>query len=319
MLTAYISGIAATLTPCTIVLIPIFLYRFGIWGGRKGGRLYKDMAYTFLGYILGLLLVGLVLDSITQSDFYNAARIIIGVGFIIIGVLQVFGRFNVILLQNISNSFMLGFVLPWALTVSPCVLPIFSSFLASELSKGEIYLKLIIFGAGLLTPAVMVGILGSKVFSIMKKTSVIFAQVEKFSGIIMIGAGVYMNFQILEVRNLELVLSSLFLIMIIAGTAFYLVRSKVGLSLSRLIILFSIAFIWFIFTFSCYGSKNHIAATVESHEGLYQCAQEERCERCTECALRFSFAAGLGGLGFVLAVAEDRKMIKLPKIKIKIS
>lgn len=318
MFAAYISGIAATLTPCTMVLVPVFLYRFGIWGGGEKGRLYKDMLITFLGYVLGLLIVGLVVDSLTQSSFYNAVRIVLGVGFIIIGVLQIFGRFNVYLLQNISNSFVLGFVLPWALAVSPCVLPIFSSLLAAELGKGELYIKVIAFGGGLLSPALLVGMLGSKIFDILKKTSVLFSQIERLSGLILIGAGVYMNFQILEVRNLEVILSSLFLILTILLALYYIIRSEKSLSISRILMLLSVGVVWLIFTFSCYDKDSHLQGDA-SDIGSYQCTQEENCEKCNECATRFSAAAAIGGFGFVLAVAEEKHLIRLPRIKIKIS
>lgn len=318
MLAAFISGIATALTPCTIVIIPIFLYRYGIWGNKDKKILVKDILLVLFGFIASFLLIGLVFDRISNSDFYNLVRLLLGTAFIVMGVLQFAGKFSINILNKVSNSFVLGFLLPWTLSFSPCVLPIFSAFLALNVSEGVIYIKLLIYALGILTPGVLVAILGNKLFEFMKRSGKAFSLIEKLSGIIIIVSGVYLNFQILDIRQMDIIIAGITfaLVLLVSGYIVFVIQKKT--TLSSVLMFLSIFILWIIFIFNCYKETLPINSSnqkVLAKEVVSCGLQEEPCEICKRCATLFSIAAILGGSGYLLSQSNIRS--KFPKIRIE--
>lgn len=318
MFTAFISGIATALTPCTIVLIPIFLYRFGIWGEKETKINLRALLLTIFGFLISLLIIGITFHHISNSQFFNLVKLILGTTFIIIGVLQLTGNLNLNFTHPTSNSFLLGAVLPWTISFSPCVLPIFTAFLSSESSDGITYLKILSFGTGILTPAFSVALFGNKLFEVFKKGSRGLAFIERFSGLIIIGAGIYLNFQMLDIRDMDILVAGILFGLVILGLAYYVLFVKQKITISNLLIIFSITLMWFAFTYNCYNKTAHTQRiTNNSSSEALICDLEKSCEACNRCAILFSVAAIIGSTGYVVMNGRrDRVLFKLPKIKL---
>lgn len=318
MFTAFILGISTAITPCTIAIIPIFLYRFGIWGNKDKKVLARELGLALLGFVLSLLAVGLAYDSILNSDFSEVFKLVLGTGLIIVGVLQLVHRFNLSFLQNSTNSFFLGALFPWTISLSPCVVPIFTGFLVSELEAG-LTLKFILFGIGMLTPAVLVSIIGNKLFEIMKKGSKAFRVVEKLSGLLIIFSGIYLNFQVLDLREYDIVIASIIFLIMILVTAYITFVQNGNFTVARLIMFVAVLILWAVFSFNCYNEVGHTSDfdAMKYTDEVVACGVEKECEVCKRCAILFSIAALVGSSGYVLSTTRYDKKIRLPRIVIK--
>lgn len=334
MITSFIAGIAAALTPCTVVLIPIFLYRFGITVDSSQltaedrniklrwitAKKFLGLVQVVAGFLLSLIIIGLLFDQIASSEFFNVLRLVLGTTFIIIGVLQLAGQFNFTSIKRIANPFLLGLILPWVLSFSPCVIPIFSALISSQLSNGEIYLKLLAFGVGLLTPAILTALLGTKLFEFMKKASRSLVVIEKLSGVIIIVSGIYLNFQVLQLRSLDIVISGLIFAVLILLATYYSIFIRQHVKISNVLIFTSVLLLWGIFTFNCYNETSHtkdVENEIHSSDTATCIAGEEKCEACTRCAVLYSLSASIGATGYVIANKKtDKTLIKIPKIRV---
>ncbi len=306
MFAAFISGIATALTPCTIVIIPVFLYRFGIWGDRNKKVMFKELFLSIFGFLISLVSFGLLFDYISNLEIFNALRLILGTLFIVIGVLELSNKLNLNFITNTSNSFVLGLIFPWVLSFSPCVLPIFSAFFSTQISTGQIYLKLLFWGFGVLTPAVLMSLVGNKLFEIFKKGGKAFYFVEKFSGIIIIVSGLYLNFQLLDMKSLDIILASGIFLLIILSAGFFVFIKERRINLANILMFVSIIVLWGAFTFNCYNEARHKQAIESINKTFqlnqYSCgAENQECSQCKRCATLFSIAAILGATGYVIS------------------
>ncbi len=310
MITAFITGIATALTPCTIVIIPIFLYRFGIWGKDESKILFKDIFLTIFGFMISLMSVGIIFEYVINSNIFNAVRLILGTLFIILGVLQIFNKLNINIVTKSSNSFVLGLLFPWVLSFSPCVLPIFTAFLSSQISTGQIIIKLLVFGLGVLTPAILISVIGNRLFEIFKKGSKAFYLIEKFSGVIIVLSGIYLNFQLLDIKSLDIAISSMIFLFIIIFSAYLVFIKQRRINLANILMFLSFLILWGTFSFNCYNEAMHRQTlnSIRLDINQYSCVRDNgNCKECMRCAKLFSLSAILGSIGFVISLRSKNK------------
>ncbi len=319
MIGAYLTGLTAGLTPCTVVIYPLFLYRFGVWGDKKSKVLLKEILLTLMGFLLSLVLTGLVFDFLSKSEVFNALRLILGTLLVVLGVLQLAGKFSVSVFKRVTNPFLLGFTLPFVLSFSPCVFPFFTSLLPASLSSGSVLMSILSFGMGLISPALLMAFLGNRILNLAQKGGRFFYYIEKFSGLIVIFSGIYLSLQILEIKSLDIIFASVFFGVFILLTAYYSFWVKKRFNLANLLMFLATVILWFVFSFHCYTSAVNEVRDFEFKGGqsvsavTSQCSGEpEECPLCQRCAILFGLAALLGSAGFVISERSFSKASRKP-------
>jgi len=308
MLASYISGIVATLTPCTIVIIPVFIYRFGLYAEENTRKLIKELSLTLMGFLIGLFATASLFNQLLNSPLNNLLRLLLGTVFIILGVLQLANKFSLNLIKSHSNSFVLGFILPWAISFSPCVLPFFFFFFAGGVSGGDVFVRISMFGLGLLSPAILVSIMGNRMMQMMKKTTPLMGKIEKFSGLLLIATGIYLNFEMLNIRSLDIAIATIFFSTLILFAAYTVFIKNKLINIPNILMFISFGIFSYIFFNHCYGEIKHNPDTLKPIPGITttyqisQCGAETgECEVCNRCATLFTTAALIGSVGYLLA------------------
>jgi cytochrome c biogenesis protein CcdA len=316
MIGAYLTGLTAGLTPCTVVIYPLFLYRFGVWGDKKSKVLIEEILFTLVGFLLSLVLSGLIFEFLSKSEVFNALRLIIGTLLVVLGVLQLAGKFSVNVFKRITSPFLLGFTLPFVLSFSPCVFPFFTSLLSASLSGGTVLVNILAFGVGLISPALLMAFLGNRILNLAKKGGKLFYYVEKFSGLIVIFSGIYLSLQILEIKSLDIVFASVFFGVFILLAAYYSFWVKRRFNLANFLMFLAVLILWFVFSFHCYTSAVNEVRDFEfqyqygKSVATSQCSGEpENCPLCQRCALLFGLAALVGSGGFVISERSSKRRV----------
>lgn len=324
MLQSFILGILASLSPCTIVLIPVFLYRFGLVSSVNHKTLYKDLVLSLIGFLVSLIFVGLFFNILFTSVYVNVFRFIVGGGLIVLGFLQLFGIYTFSSKSKINNPFLFGLFLPWFISFSPCVIPFFALTLSSGLVTGEIIVDILLFGLGVLAPSFFVAIIGDRFMALLKKSRSIMTVIEKYSGILIILAGIYLNFQIIAFEKIDLYFVLAFMLVLVAFAIYIVFIKHKLISIANILMFASMFIIVYIMFFNCKSSiyNNHLNELLSgkgfrtlnyNNQEDYQCSHlDTDCEVCRECANLFSVSVVLGSIGFIFSYNEKkRRKIKL--------
>ncbi len=203
-------GVISSVTPCTIAIFPIFLYRFGLWNKEVNAkRNYVGLAMAAAGFLLSFTLAGLVLQQIILSSFANVLRLLLGTVIVFIGMLQVLQRLNLQTVSKFSNPFLLGAFLPWLLSFSPCVL-FFSALLFTNASsvtaaqQASTAFQFFLFALGMLTPVIVFVIGGNGLLRfVQRRSGKVFQWFEKISSWLIILAGLYLSSQLVQITSSE--------------------------------------------------------------------------------------------------------------------
>lgn len=225
---ALVAGFVAGLTPCTLALIPLFLYRFGIWRseGKQQSILWKDLLLLLIGFLASFFVTGLVFQSLFASDFVNILRLVLG-SLLVFAGLALFGRsLSLQFFAQVTHPLALGAVMPWVLSFSPCVLPWLAVVLVNNgsLLQPNILGKFLLFGAGMLIPALIVAILGRIAWRSAQKLSRALHVIERITPLLLIFAGFYLSVQLLNLTSRDVAWSGAILTGIIIVYAFSIFR-----------------------------------------------------------------------------------------------
>lgn len=202
---ALIAGVIAAFTPCILALIPLFLYRFGVWGndGKKRKRsIVGEIGLLMLGYFISFTLSGIVFQQLSNSTFVNATRLTLGTLLFMIGVLQLFGFLSVQVINKFSNPLAIGLVLPFVISFSPCVLPYFSTLLAGSISADSVF-NFWLFGLGVLIPAIIISIFGKFALNLFRRTNGWLHKIERISGLLIVFSGLYLASQLVQITQVD--------------------------------------------------------------------------------------------------------------------
>jgi cytochrome c biogenesis protein CcdA len=318
MIFAYISGVLSVLTPCTIVLLPIFLYRFGI--NRDDSKvLIKDLLWAAFGFIVGVAGVALFMNLVAASDYASVIRAIIGMILIIVGLLHLFGKYRFSMAGQNLHPFLWGLILPWSVSLSPCVMPIFSSFISVSLVSGEVWLKIISFALGLISPAIVIAIIGNKAMELLGKSASLMSKIEKYSGLLLIFSGIYLNFQMMKIEIIDLTVVTVFFVLMFSFIVVALRKSERLLTLGGISFIVSLLILLFVVVTNCrhnmYGEITEGVAEVE--EMHCSTKQGVECEVCKRCAVLFTVSAFSGVCGFLLVERPIGISVSKGKLTIK--
>lgn len=290
--TALLAGIVAAFTPCIIVLFPLLLYRF-----RHGA---KPLDYVQLasGFLLFFLFASLLLSHLFASPIQNGLRLGLGLLFVVLGILSFLHRLNPFQLPVLNNLYILGAVFALALSLNPCTLP----YLGFVLTQDYVFIRVLLFGVGLLVPGLLFSLFGQKLIASSQR---IMRRVEPLMHGVLILSGVYLvltlqGFFFYDLLVVELFLIAIFLIIL---RAFFVVRTLTDLKHARvlflLLALFGIVFAAYV---QCDHALGQGVAQYTGERSELTChAQSGACEVCTRCLTIFGIAAVLGMVGIMLS------------------
>ncbi len=202
---AYSLGFFSGFSPCLMAVLGFILaYVTGSGGGLRSGFLNSlifGLGLIFAYIVVGccILLVGLSLGGLDPYLTLMAGLITILTGVSLLGVIKlpdVTGGFVRSSLQKHSTTlaglFFLGML--FSIVKAPCAAPMVLILLSRILIDGAVQdlSLLLVFGAGVLTPFLGVGILGG--YGSSSKIREYRNFIRAFSGIILIGFGVWLLF-----------------------------------------------------------------------------------------------------------------------------
>lgn len=189
----FVAGIIAALTPCALAMIPVALYAFGLkQQSRKS--LIKALLIFLISFVGTFLIFGLFLQNILSGTLVNVARIVIGVSLILAAFFTSSGTTLAGWLQRFSSPWAIGLSMPLAISLSPCVLP----WLAINATGTSQILPMALFGLGLTVPSILIALAGSSAINVVKNVKKVTRYLEVLSPILLVLAGIYMLFQLMQ-------------------------------------------------------------------------------------------------------------------------
>lgn len=210
LFSAFIAGILSSLSPCNLGLLPLIIAYIGGYSKEGNKKLFVQMLSFSLGLSLILSIIG-VLCAFTGRAFSGVsspililvlASIFVLMGLNLIGILEI--NYPVLIKkipQNKANGY---FVFPFligcvfALASSPCATPILASLLALATVSKNMLLSLSLFFLFALGQCLVIILFA--LFTSVLKNAQKFARFSsilmKISGIILIGAGIYIYYKI---------------------------------------------------------------------------------------------------------------------------
>ncbi|HQT44954.1 MAG TPA: hypothetical protein PLO51_03185 [Candidatus Micrarchaeota archaeon] len=287
---SFISGILAAFSPCVIVLIPLVLYRFM----ENGEKQLKSIFLMAMGFIAFFIITGIVFSSLFQSEFQNGLRLALGIFFVALGMLSYAEKVNPLNFPLVKNPFLLGGVFALAISVNPCTLPFLS--IAVGLGFAESIPGMTAFGLGLLAPAILFVIFGSKAMHIAKKGGRLMEKAKKLMDIMLVITGVYLALTVKQFGQIDNIVVSLFLLAFFAILLrmLFIVNSKSDLAKPQtLMLVAALALVIAAALVHCSAYISSAPAGVAAatcHTGLF----DQSCEVCVRCAIIFGFAAAIG-------------------------
>lgn len=293
--TPLLAGILASFTPCVIVLFPITLYRF--ISTEKVN--FKDYGLYIVGFLSVFILLGLVFQGLFESMIGNGIKLGIAIILIVLGILQWLNKINPLNLPVVKNTYAFGAIFALAIGINPCTLPFIGSVFA--LSSGEILINLALFGIGVLVAPTLFLLFGRKFLAYSKKLSSQLGRIEKFLAVLLVGAGLYMGWNVLALTTTDVIVSSLFVlfIILIVLKIFLIEHSfKEILTIPRLLLIGSLVFTWFAITYHCYGSVGI---------GMEKAVCSVGCPVCQHCLILFAIAVVVGIAGVLVLEKFEKK------------
>ena len=296
MLAAFVSGIVASLTPCTIVIIPVLLYRFGL--NKDKSIKWVELIQLLVGFITGFFVIASLINVLNSNLIYNISRIVLATTFILLGISQLLGKLTFNSIKSISNPLLLGLLLPIMVNLSPCVLPIFASFIGFGLSINS-FILVVAFAFGMLFPAVLVVILGKSMYKLLYKGSAIIGRVERFFGILLVFSGVYLNFQVLNLTRLDIILTIVFFVGLTSFFTYQVFFKNKMFNLANVLMLIAFLILGYIVLHNCYND------VIIYRELVINACGKSYCKVCTKCAKLFTVSTFLGVFGYYMSLKTD--------------
>ncbi len=308
---AYFAGLIAAFTPCVLAIIPIFLYRFGIWdlsaaaGKQPLKQVLKDIALLVVGFLVSFAAAGLLLQSLLTSDLVNVTRLVLGYTLVLIGILQLSGRLSLQFMAKFSNPLLIGLVAPWIISLSPCVLPYFAGLVLTAVT-GDTLLKFMLFGLGVLTPAIILSFAGNRILSVFKKFTKVLLVIERWAALLIIFSGIYITAELITLTTKDILLAGSVILVEIAVVASLVFRRPAGrtlLNYGLTVIMITADLVATLIL----ASQAVSAASVSGLALLHACnGNQNSCPVCGVAAVVFlSLAAGLA-VSYLLSARKGR-------------
>ncbi|MCA9378866.1 hypothetical protein KC640_00405 [Candidatus Dojkabacteria bacterium] len=307
---ALIAGVIAAFTPCILALIPLFLYRFGIWGepGKHDWkRVVREIGLLLIGYFVSFALSGVVFQQLTNSNFVNATRLTLGLLLLLIGVFQLFGYISVQFINKFSNPLAIGLALPFVISFSPCVLPYFSTLIAGSLSANSV-INFTLFGVGILLPAILIALLGKFALGTLRRSQPILHKIEKFSGLLIIFSGFYLATQLVQVTRLDIAIAATALLAVFTWQAYRQWRQRASHTVRNLRNIIISVLLWLAVLIYLLAIAPSTDAGLVGESFVLACSGgHTTCEICTTVALMLALVAVVMAYTVLTATRAGRK------------
>ncbi|KAK2956093.1 hypothetical protein BLNAU_8873 [Blattamonas nauphoetae] len=184
---AFPAGLAAALSPCTIILIPLLVCRFA----EKDKKGPWPMIQLAIGFLFAYQLIALFFQQLLSSSFSNGVRLGLGLFFVTLGLQSLIGKTSPMSFPLFKSPFFLGISFAGLVTANPCTMPYFG-ILLSLFNGFELMFQMFLFSLGMLTPAILFTIFGQALLSaIQSKTSSVFHWLNKILAVVLIVSGAY--------------------------------------------------------------------------------------------------------------------------------
>lgn len=203
---AFLTGLAACLTPCVFPILPVTVAYFGAHGKESwGGRFIMGIAY-FVGLVLFYTGIGFAVALFSGKVAQLFANIFVVAGldvFFLALALNMFGLYEITLphwmsgglaekqRKGVLGAFVLGGVM--SLVAFPCVGPFIGGLLPYVAAKGDWLVSLgsfVAFGAGLGGPFLFLSVFAGSLQS-LPKAGEWMVKVKVFFGFVMLGMILY--------------------------------------------------------------------------------------------------------------------------------
>ena len=195
----------STVNPCGFAMLPAYLgYFLGEKSDRRSGRLGVVVASVAAGFLVVFTVAGLLIGAGARAvvDAIPWLALVVGIGLVLVGVTQLLGKRLLPYFRGPGRARSSGspggmfvFGASYAVASLSCTLPIFLSLVTGAVatgSFGEAVLTFVAYGSGMavvvtgLTVAVAAG---RK--SIVDRIRPLAARLDRISGWIMTGAGIF--------------------------------------------------------------------------------------------------------------------------------
>ena len=305
------AGVLGAFTPCALVLIPLVLARFT---GQKR-RIGTSLILFLAGFLLSFSVIGLVLEGMFQSHLKDGFSFGLGILFMGIGALAFTGRLNIANAPVVRNAFLAGIIFALAGALNPCTAPFLGIIISLNSSAGMMF-HTILFGLGLITPALIAGIAGTSLSRMPRLSHRADTIIQKIVSAILIMAGAFLVIRVDRFTPYDSVIAAgmiLFTLAIIIRSLFIITNWHDLKRPLTLAILLLIAGTIIGGTSLCLSkSMQSVQDTArESHTSVLNIyssqptcnAVQESCQRCADCmttfaAIAFMGAGGLCGLAY---------------------
>lgn len=207
---ALLAGLVAAFTPCTLAMMPIILYRFGIGGDKQKAKNTVNLLFLVATFVVSFLIAAILLRDILNGPLVNTSRLLLGFGLTYAAFLTWQGRGINSLFSRFASPITIGMALPWAVGLSPCVLP----WLALSTLTSTNYMSVVLFAIGLITPAVLLAFFGNTALNSSRKIGEFSAKLEKIAPLLLVLAGVYLMLQLLGPTTIDIAITFTFVAVI---------------------------------------------------------------------------------------------------------
>ena len=361
---AFLSGLVAAFTPCVIILIPALLYSFipqnksPIETGRDSNKdgdskfvvrgvshrkkhfkrsfsgflsffwkriiIKNAPVFAFvLSFIATYSLFALFLKTILSSSIKYGLQMGIGILFVVLGVMALMGKFNPVSFPLIKNKFLFGALFAVIISINPCTFAYLGVLLGTTKTT-SLFLTMIFFSFGLLTPAILFMIFGRKLLFEVKKFGKITHAMDIGMNVLLIGIGAYLMFTIKSFGVLDVYISGALLVLtfIILLRSFYFLRgwnelkSPINTLLFVSLVIISLAILIHCHSGVQNNQENYISpfsnkTIVSSGSSGETCSGNvETCSVCRRCMFIFSVGAGGGFLAIFGAEILRRRRLR---------
>lgn len=200
---ALLAGLVAAFTPCTLAMMPIVLYRFGIGGDKQRAKNTVSLLFLVATFVVSFLIAAILLRDILNGPLVNTSRLLLGFTLIYAAFLTWQGRGINSIFSKFASPITIGMALPWAVGLSPCVLP----WLALSTLTSTNYLSVVLFALGLITPAVLLAFFGNSALNSSRKIGEFSARLEKIAPALLVVAGIYLMLQLLGPTSIDILIT----------------------------------------------------------------------------------------------------------------
>lgn len=220
---SYSSGLLASLSPCVVVLLPLLLVRFlpkeqqirrrnsnsaALPAAAKPGSAGfpgRDILLFLVGFQVSYLTFGLAVSSLLSSSIQNGIFLGMGSFFTLVGVLGFFNALDPLQLPLFQKPFYFGLSFALLISVNPCTVPFLAVIIS--LSTVDALVAMMAFGQGILTPALVFILLGSKFSQMVRSSGDFMHKLNRAVNVIVVGTGIYLSWTVRVISFADLVVA----------------------------------------------------------------------------------------------------------------